>query len=64
MANKVMNATLEEGELEQSVCSFAEKSWFEECEEAEQKMTVSTANHNTQLFSMVFLPIFFLDHSL
>lgn len=36
-----LNETLEEGELEQSVCNFAEKSWFEECEESEQKMTVS-----------------------
>lgn len=36
-----LNETLEEGELEQSVCSLAEKSWFEECEEAAQKVTVS-----------------------
>lgn len=42
MANKFMNTTLEEGELEQSVCGIAEKSWYEECEEAEHKMTVSS----------------------
>lgn len=42
MANKFMNTTLEEGELEQSVCGITEKSWYEECEEAEQTMTVSS----------------------
>ncbi|XP_031633582.1 histone RNA hairpin-binding protein-like [Contarinia nasturtii] len=36
---KLMNTTLEEGELEQSVCSLAEKSWYEECEGADEKMT-------------------------
>lgn len=35
------NTTLEEGELEQSICSIAEKSWYEECEEVNKKMTVS-----------------------
>ncbi|XP_055301914.1 histone RNA hairpin-binding protein-like [Sitodiplosis mosellana] len=44
MANKFMNATLEEGELEQSVCSLAEKSWYEECEEAERAMTNRTSD--------------------
>lgn len=39
-----LNATLEEGELEQSVCSFAEKSWYEECEAADKEMTVSFVN--------------------
>lgn len=34
------NTTLEEGELEQTVCSLTEKSWYEECEKDE--MTVST----------------------
>ena len=73
MANKFMNTTLEEGELEQSVCGIAEKSWFEECEEAEQIMTVSSAvgesvtpiartTHNTHAssFFVGFLVNFFV----
>lgn len=40
--NTMANTTLEEGELEQSICSVAEKSWYEECEQANHKMTVSS----------------------
>lgn len=65
MASKFMNTTLEEGELEQSVCSLVEKSWYEECEEAD-KMTVCTVNHiycahthNTHFCCWFFLPIFY-----
>lgn len=39
--NAMANTTLEEGELEQSICSVVEKSWFEECEQADHEMTVS-----------------------
>lgn len=45
MATFNANTTLEEGELEQSICGFTEKSWYEECEnaeEAKENMTVST----------------------
>lgn len=35
------NTTLEEGELEQSICSVVEKSWYEECKELDHEMTVS-----------------------
>lgn len=47
------NTTLEEGELEQSICSFAEKSWYEECEEVDRKMTVSLSQtHNCDLLNV------------
>lgn len=46
-----MDTTLEDGELEQSVCSFAEKSWYEASEEIDRKMTVSNV--------ISFLSIFF-----
>lgn len=39
--NTMANTTLEEGELEQSICSVVEKSWYEECEQANHEMTVS-----------------------
>lgn len=45
------NTTLEEGELEQSICSFAEKSWYEECEESVEKMPVSVIKYrNSRLY--------------
>lgn len=53
-----MNTTLEDGELEQSVCSFAEKSWYEESEEIDQKMTVS----NVISFLSTLFPIVKFSH--
>lgn len=35
------NTTLEEGELEQTICEPAATSWYEQCEQSDEKMTVS-----------------------
>lgn len=48
--NALANETLEEGELEQSICSVIEKSWYEECEQADREMTVSLNGRKNVIF--------------